>query len=204
LPRQIAISELLIAVRSLPAGYTPERLAKQQPRDYCLMKSSSLVLLSPLANPLIKVRARTSNGLSPYSNPEEFKTYAANTRIPSRNPEFEESTVVNEESNTGAIAGAAAGGAVILIMLVVFLVICTRKNTYHKGDKYVHELGVTDVTFHPVHPVGKNAAIYGMEHTPWLANTSDNQHQPNQELEVSQVEVGSTLRRATGNLSKFK
>ena len=150
-----------------------------------------------LTNLIIKVRARTSNGLSPYSNPEEFKTYASNSRVMLSKPEFEESSEFVEESNTGAIAGAAAGGAVILIMLVVFLVICTRKNTYHKGDKYVHELGVTDVTFHPVHPVGKNSAIYGMEHTPWLANQEA--PQPNQELEVSQIEVGSTLRRATGN-----
>ena len=73
-----------------------------------------------------------------------------------------------------------------------------RRNSYRKGRKFATELGVTDVTFHPIHPMGTHAGQTGgkMYVEPWMTDSTMapvNHDQP--ELDLNQIDVGNTLRR---------
>merc|ERR1712048_908467 len=104
--------------------------------------------LEPLTAYSFQVQAITNSGAGPKSTPLE-------TTTDSEGYEGEITSEPNTDfpgtDNTAKIAGIAAGVAVIIIMAVVFLAICTRRNSYQKGRKYVTELDGPDVTFQPVH-----------------------------------------------------
>jgi len=147
-----------------------------------------------------KVRARTRAGFGPFSNAIEIQTTKSSENGIFLTGENVESALPRETETdkTAQIAGAAAGGAVIVIMIIVFLVICTKRNSYRKGRKFATELGVTDVTFHPIHPMGTHAGQTGgkMYVEPWMTDSTMapvNHDQP--ELDLNQIDVGNTLRR---------
>ena len=82
--------------------------------------------------------------------------------------------------------------------LFFYLKINFRRNSYRKGRKFATELGVTDVTFHPIHPMGTHAGQTGgkMYVEPWMTDSTMapvNHDQP--ELDLNQIDVGNTLRR---------
>lgn len=150
-----------------------------------------------------KVRARTRAGYGPFSNSIELNTTPASEYgqdgVKIANPNTDEFTTgfYGEQSNdkTAQIAGAAAGGAVIVIMLIVFLVICTKRNSYRKGRKYATELGVTDVTFHPIHNMSTNQPAGKMFVEPWMTEPSIGGQIDQTELDLNQIDIGGTLRR---------
>ena len=99
--------------------------------------------------------------------------------------------------NTAKIAGIAAGVAIIIIMVVVFLVICTKRNSYKKGRKFVTELdGHTDVTFQPVHPFqpdhGAFQPVQQWDHE--ILNQVVAKHAEPIDLDPNRVTVGAQIR----------
>ena len=82
----------------------------------------------------------------------------------------------------------------IIIMVVVFLAICTRRNSYQKGRKYVTELDGPDVTFQPVHrehPLWEHD-IVNQTVKQQLQLAQGNNQPP--ELDQSRVQIGQQVR----------
>ena len=81
-------------------------------------------------------------------------------------------------------------------MVVVFLAICTRRNSYQKGRKYVTELDGPDVTFQPVHrehPLWEHDIVnQTVKQQLQLAQAAQQPEIP--ELDSSRIQIGAQLR----------
>ena len=79
-------------------------------------------------------------------------------------------------------------------MVVVFLVICTKRNSYKKGRKFVTELDGPDVTFQPVHPFQPEHPFQPVQWDHDVINLKEPV-----ELDPSRVTIGSSVRSHDSN-----
>ena len=79
-------------------------------------------------------------------------------------------------------------------MVVVFLVICTKRNSYKKGRKFVTELDGPDVTFQPVHPFQPEHPFQLVQWDHDVINLKEPV-----ELDTSRVTIGSSVRSHDSN-----